>query len=101
MKAPVEVAQHAVIPTDEHRAASYGAVATLGHPTPKPLVLMEQLIERCPAGIVADPFAGAGSTLLAARSLGRRAVGVEIEERYCELIARRLDQGVLDFGGAA
>lgn len=62
------------------------------HPTPKPIPLMEMLIERTPAHwVVADPFAGSGSTLLAARNLGRKVVGVELEEKYCELIANRLE----------
>ena len=67
------------------------------HPTPKPVGLMEHLIERCPHGVVADPFAGSGSTLLAARNLGRKVIGVEIEERYCETIAKRLQQQTFDF----
>lgn len=86
-----------VLTTTEHRSHH---TARIGHPTPKPLPLMEQLIAACPPGVIADPFAGSGSTLLAARAQGRYSVGVEIEERYCELIASRLAQGDL-FGGAA
>jgi len=66
-----------------------------GHPTVKPLDVVQDFVSRIP-GVVLDPFMGSGTTLVAAQNLGRRAIGIEIEERYCEIAARRLDQTVLD-----
>ena len=66
------------------------------HPTPKPLGLMRELVGKCPPLCeVVDPFMGSGSTLRAAKDLGRRAIGIEIEERYCEIAAKRMGQEVL------
>lgn len=69
------------------------------HPTEKPVPLLERLIEMStdPGDLVVDPFAGSGSTLVAARNLNRDAIGFEIDEHYIEVIRRRLEQPTFDF----
>src|ERR1035441_9231960 len=87
-----------VLSTRARVAAGLGS--RYGHPHAKPVDVLETLISACPPGVIADPFAGSGSTLIAARNQGRHAIGVELDERYCEAAARRLAQGNL-FAGAA
>ena len=75
-----------------------GCVEATGHPTQKPEKLIKWLISEYGGSgdeTILDPFMGSGTTLRAAKDLGRRAIGIEIEERYCEIAARRLAQEVL------
>lgn len=68
-----------------------------GHPCSKPIRMWRWLVNRTsmPQEIILDPFMGSGTTLRAAKDLGRKAIGIEIEEKYCEIAAKRLAQEVL------
>lgn len=71
------------------------------HPCPKPLQPWRNVLSRLSpdaTDAVIDPFMGSGTTLRAAKDLGRKAIGIEVSERYCEIAAKRMGQGVLDLG---
>ena len=73
----------------------------LGHPCGKPEQFWKKLLLRgsvVESDTILDPFMGSGTTLRAAKDLRRKAIGIEIEERYCEIAAKRLGQEVLEFG---
>lgn len=82
------------------RIFRYRAVGIDGgkvHPTQKPEALMQWCLSFAPKNThsVIDPFMGSGTTLVAAKRLGRKAIGIELEEKYCEIAAKRLSQGAL------
>lgn len=81
---------------------THGVAQNEGHPTAKPLGMVADWVRLFtdPGDLILDPFAGSGTTLRAAKDEGRRAIGVEMEERYCEVAAKRLSQDTL-FGGVA
>lgn len=74
-----------------------GADEKPDHPSPKPFNVMRWFVSRPEGENVCDPFMGSGTTLRAAKDLGRKAIGIEIEEKYCEIAAKRLSQKVFSF----
>ena len=66
------------------------------HPYEKPVELLKAMLELSNPDLTVDPFMGAGSTLVACKDLNRKCIGIEIEEKYCEIAARRCSQGVFD-----
>jgi site-specific DNA-methyltransferase (adenine-specific) len=76
---------------------------TAVHPTQKPIALMKWCLTLrwIKEGVVCDPYMGSGPTLIAAKDLGRKAIGIEIEEKYCEIAAKRLSQEVMQFRAPA
>lgn len=63
-----------------------------GHPTPKPILLMQDLVSHTTGDLIIDPFTGSGSTNVAARLLGRRSIGIEAERTYAEAAAKRIER---------
>lgn len=83
-------------------AAQYNHDIFTGHPSQKPLILVKNILLY--AGnqqVILDPFCGSGTTLRAAKDLGRRAIGIEIELKYCEIAAKRMSQSVMRLGVVA
>ena len=89
-----------------HKWLGYMRASEVGfhvHPTQKPVALMRWVLEEWSArgDVVFDPYMGSGPVMRAAKDLGRKAIGIELEERYCQIAAERCSQEVLDLGAAA
>lgn len=95
----------------EFTALGFQVPGVFAHPAPgtdrehiaqKPADVMRWVLQPVAVGaVVLDPFMGSGTTLRAAKDCGHKAIGIDVDERYCEIAARRMGQEVLDFGGAA
>lgn len=85
-----------------HGTTRYGYFGPSNHPTEKPVGLVARLLEQFsgPGELVLNPFAGSGTTLVASKRMGRKAIGIELAEKYAEIAAKRLEQEVFDFGPA-
>jgi len=80
-------------------AAKYASDIFTGHPSQKPCKLIEELLTMASKSgdLILDPFLGSGTTAFCAKKLNRKCIGIEIEEKYCEIAAKRCSQGVFDF----
>jgi len=87
---------------DKSRFIVYPAQQHNLHPNEKPLAVVTKMMRlgSVEGDLVVDPFMGSGTTLVAAKLLGRRAIGIELERKYCEIAVNRLRQSVMDFGDA-
>jgi site-specific DNA-methyltransferase (adenine-specific) len=92
------VMRHAVIDSDMN--ATLNGDVFYPHPCQKPIRLMTRIVGLT-KGAILDPFMGSGTTLVAAKQLGRKCVGIELEEKYCEIAVQRLAQDILPFGEVA
>lgn len=82
-------------PTEGEHTMINSDKRTAGHPCPRRLSHVRWIVEYFAGDTIIDPFAGSGTTLVAAQAAGRRAIGIEISEKFCEVSANRLRQGVL------